>query len=123
MGSISLWPETLTISFVFSHISFFDRNLISDQFQMSSGFEGSDAVGSIELAIEVFEVAFDGVEGDDEVGGDLRIGAPGSQEGEDALLLCGERFEQGAANAAGAGGEGVEDGLGISAQGFVGEGG
>ena len=75
----------------------------SDQFQMSGGFEGGDAVGGVELAIEVFEVAFDGVEGDDEVGGDLGVGAPGCEEGEDALLLCRERFEQGAANAAGAG--------------------
>ena len=76
---------------------------LSDQFQTPGGFQGSDAVGSIELAIEVFEVALDGIEGDNEVGGDLGVGASGCQEGEDALLLCGERFEQGAAHAAGVG--------------------
>ena len=75
----------------------------SDQFQTPGGFEGGDAVGGVEFAIEVFEVAFDSVEGDDEIGGDLGIGAPGCEEGEDALLLRGERFEQGAVNAAGAG--------------------
>ena len=75
----------------------------SDQFQTPGSFEGDDTVGGVELAIEVFEVAFDGVEGDDKIGGNLGVGAPGCQQGEDAPLLCGERFEQGAATAAGAG--------------------
>lgn len=71
-------------------------------------------------------MAFDGVDGDDEFCGDSGVTAPGYQEGEYALFLRGEWFEQWTIRVAGLERErmdkGVEDVLSIDAQRLLREG-
>src|SRR5258708_5433761 len=98
-----------------------------DQFQAVGGFTSFDAVVDVEFTVEVFDMAFDGVDGDDEFFGDFGVAAPGNEKGEYTLFLRGEWFKQRAVRTAGwkreRVSEGVENALDIGAQRFLCEGG
>src|SRR5690242_4402516 len=52
------------------------------------------AVAYAELAVDVFEVCFDGVDRDDQLIGDLGVRAPGGEQVQHALLLGRKRLGQ-----------------------------
>ena len=70
------------------------EGLVLDEFEAPGNLAGLHAGVDVEFAVEVFHMPFDGIDGDDEGFGDLRVAAPGDQQGEYTLFLRREGFEQ-----------------------------
>src|SRR5262249_44680166 len=82
-------------------------NGLGDQPELAGAGDGLGAVGRAELAEQVGDVFLDGVEGDDEVVGDLLVGCTGGEQGQHLRFAGGQRGDQaaegGSAHAAGLG--------------------
>src|SRR5258708_34091743 len=62
--------------------------------EVRGNFAGVYVVFGIEFEIEVFDVPFDSVNGNDEFFGNLRVATSSDEQCEHTPLLCGKRFEQ-----------------------------
>lgn len=96
-----------------------------NEFEALGNFAGLSAVGHVQFVVEVFDVTFDRIDRYNQRFSDLRVAATGNEEGEDASLLRGERFEQGRlwTHLVRRGVKGLEDGLRGNVQGFLSQGG
>src|SRR5215472_2779448 len=78
---------------------------LGDQPELAGAGDGLGAVGRAELAEQVGDVFLDGVEGDDEVVGDLLVGCTGGEQVQHLRFAGGQRVDQardgGSATAAG----------------------
>jgi len=90
-----------------------------DEAQAASNLASLDAVADVEFAVDVFDVPFDGIDGDDQGFGDLWVAVPGGKQGEDAEFLRRERFKWRSVGGMLWIGNGAQDSFGIGAQRFL----